>query len=120
MSGHGPSKLPWSGSLSVDLSRGALSVSADGLAVIDAQHVCWAIVFPDVYGGYDHAANLVDAVNSHATNEAKIEALAEALKLSVDLMIIMGRVYNASDAPALELTLEKALAALQTAAGERE
>jgi hypothetical protein len=48
--------VPWKGNLSVDLRRGTLSVSADGITLIDEAGVCWAIVFPDKNGLYDHAA----------------------------------------------------------------
>lgn len=74
------SKKPWTGSLSVDLRRGALSVSADGLAIMDETRVCWALAFPDAGGNYGHVSEIVRAVNSLASNEAKIAALTKALR----------------------------------------
>jgi hypothetical protein len=65
---------PWTGNLSVDLRKGALSVSADGLTVIDEKGVCWGIVFPDKRGHYDHATAFVKAVNNH---DALVKALEQ-------------------------------------------
>lgn len=65
---------PWVGSLSVDLRKGALSVSADGLTLIDENGVCWGVVFPDKRGHYEHATVIIKAVNAH---DALVKALQE-------------------------------------------
>jgi hypothetical protein len=58
---------PWKGNLSVDLRRGSLRVNADGVALIDEAGTCWAIVFPDKNGFYDHAATIVAALSDTST-----------------------------------------------------
>jgi hypothetical protein len=62
--------VPWKGNLSVDLRRGTLSVSADGITLIDEAGVCWAIVFPDKKGLYDHAAIIAGAL-AHSRPDRK-------------------------------------------------
>lgn len=56
-------QVPWKGNLSVDLRKGALSVNADGVTLIDEAGVCWAIVFPDKGGFYEHAAVIATPVS---------------------------------------------------------
>lgn len=81
---------PWTGSLSVDLRKGALSVSADGLTLIDEKHVCWGIIFPDKTGNYDHAVTFTESVNSHAALTAKVaELVTELRKLAIKQHIRM-------------------------------
>jgi hypothetical protein len=79
-----PKTAPWSGDLSVDLRKGALSVSADGLTLIDANGVCWGIVFPSKDGFYDHAAFIAEAVNNHEALKARIQELEELGQFLVD------------------------------------
>jgi hypothetical protein len=69
---------PWVGNLSLDLRKGALSVSADGLTIIDENGVCWGIVFPDKLGHYDHATAFVRSVNSYDTLVKALEDIKRA------------------------------------------
>jgi hypothetical protein len=64
-------QVPWKGNLSVDLRKGALSVSADGITLIDEAGVCWAIVFPDKTGSYDHASTIVSALAFPSTDRQR-------------------------------------------------
>lgn len=55
--------VPWKGNLSVDLRKGALRINADGVTLIDEAGTCWAIVFPDKTGSYDHAATITSLLS---------------------------------------------------------
>lgn len=56
-------KVPWKGNLSVDLRKGALRINADGVTLIDEAGTCWAIVFPDKTGSYEHAATITSLLS---------------------------------------------------------
>lgn len=78
-SGGGGEHTPWCGQLSCDLRNDTLAVSTDAMVIIDSNGVAWATLLPSAGGFYDHAAFIVEAVNSHATLKARIEELQSDL-----------------------------------------
>lgn len=111
-------RQPWAGKLSVDLRKGALSVNADGLTLIDAKGVCWGIVFPDKTGSYDHAALIVDAVN--ASPDARAAVIEECARVAEAYTATLNNDWNkklgvADDLCGVGIDIADAIRALQPA-----